>query len=98
MEVSAYRVPTDAPEADGTIQWDHTTLVLVELEAGGERGLGFSYSSEATARLLGGMLAHLAKDQAALAPAALQGRLDRAVRNVGRPGIASHAISAIDVA
>jgi hypothetical protein len=27
---SAFRVPTDASEADGTFNWDHTTLVVAE--------------------------------------------------------------------
>jgi len=98
VEVSAYRVPTDAPEADGTIERDHTTLVLVELSAAGERGLGFTYSTEATARLIREMLADLARGRSALEPTRLRSALDRAVRNAGRPGIASHAISAVDVA
>ena len=42
LSVSAYRVPTDAPESDGTLQWDSTTMVLVELEAGDETGLGYT--------------------------------------------------------
>ena len=29
VEVIAYTVPTDAPEADGTISWDSTTMVVV---------------------------------------------------------------------
>src|SRR5436305_13333183 len=33
--VSAYQVPTDKPESDGTLAWDSTTLVLVEITAGG---------------------------------------------------------------
>jgi len=33
VAVSAYTVPTDAPEADGTFHWDTTTLVLVLNEA-----------------------------------------------------------------
>ena len=33
VDVSAYTVPTDAPEADGTWAWDKTTLVLVEVTA-----------------------------------------------------------------
>ena len=39
LRVAAYRVPTDAPEADGTFAWDATTLVLVELDDGHWRGL-----------------------------------------------------------
>jgi hypothetical protein len=35
LEVSAYSIPTDAPEADGTFAWNQTTLVLVEAGAAG---------------------------------------------------------------
>ena len=31
VDVSAYTIPTDYPESDGTIAWNKTTLVLVEL-------------------------------------------------------------------
>jgi L-alanine-DL-glutamate epimerase-like enolase superfamily enzyme len=48
LTVSAYTVPTDLPESDGTYAWDSTTLVLI--------------------------------------------------RNLGRPGIASMAIAAVDAA
>jgi hypothetical protein len=40
IEARAYRVPTDAPEADGTFAWDGTTMVIAEVMAGGHRGLG----------------------------------------------------------
>ena len=33
VEVGAYTVPTDLPEADGTMAWDSTTMMLVELRA-----------------------------------------------------------------
>ena len=36
LKVSAYKIPTDIPESDGTIEWDSTTLVLVEVNAGGK--------------------------------------------------------------
>jgi hypothetical protein len=32
--VGAYRIATDAPESDGTIAWDATTIVVVEVLAG----------------------------------------------------------------
>ena len=35
LDVSAYEVPTDEPESDGTLEWDSTTLVVVEAHAGG---------------------------------------------------------------
>ncbi len=28
IAVSCYRIPTDGPESDGTLEWDHTELVL----------------------------------------------------------------------
>lgn len=53
LEVSAYRIPTEQPEADGTIQWDSTTIVLVEAIAdSGQRGLGFTYGAAACAPLI----------------------------------------------
>jgi hypothetical protein len=30
IEVSAYTIPTDLPESDGTLEWNDTTLVVVE--------------------------------------------------------------------
>ena len=44
LEVSAYTVPTDVPESDGTYTWDSTTLVLVEVTAGNVQGLGYTYA------------------------------------------------------
>jgi hypothetical protein len=36
VEAIAYAGPTDRPEVDGTMAWDHTTLVVAEVSAGGE--------------------------------------------------------------
>jgi hypothetical protein len=30
IDVSAYTVPTEAPESDGTLIWNATTIVIVE--------------------------------------------------------------------
>ena len=57
LEVSAYTVPTDFPESDGTYAWEHTTLVLVEATAGGKTGLGYTYADTATAALIRDSLA-----------------------------------------
>jgi hypothetical protein len=35
LDVTVYRVPTDAPESDGTLAWDATTMIVVETEADG---------------------------------------------------------------
>jgi hypothetical protein len=31
VNVSAYTIPTDAPEGDGTLQWESTTLIVCEI-------------------------------------------------------------------
>ena len=36
--VPAYTIPTDEPESDGTLEWDSTTIVVVEAHAGGMTG------------------------------------------------------------
>ena len=35
LEVGAYTIPTDAPEADGTLAWDATTIVVVHAHGAG---------------------------------------------------------------
>ena len=57
VHVSVYTVPTETPESDGTFQWDKTSLVLVEVFAGGKKGLGYSYADAATAQLIDQSLA-----------------------------------------
>ena len=98
LEVRVYRVPTDGPEADGTLEWSESTMVLVRAEAGGKRGLGFSYVNEAAARLIHSRLRREVEGCDPLAVGAVFERMVRAVRNSGRPGIASEAISAVDLA
>src|SRR5438477_40132 len=48
--VSAFTIPTDSPEADGTYEWDSTTIVIVDVTADGRRGLGYTYADVATVR------------------------------------------------
>ncbi|OJV92908.1 MAG: mandelate racemase [Chloroflexi bacterium 54-19] len=98
LSVSAYTVPTDFPEADGTISWQETTLVLVEVTAGNLTGLGYSYADTATAKLIKDKLAGLVTGQDALNVTACYYTMLRAIRNLGRPGIVSMAISAVDTA
>ncbi|HVM46844.1 MAG TPA: enolase C-terminal domain-like protein [Candidatus Acidoferrum sp.] len=98
LEAWAYRVPTDAPESDGTAEWDSTTIVVAELRAGGKTGLGYTYSSPSAAGLIRGKLAQVVRGGAALDVTRLRTAMNRAVRNMGRPGIASAAIAAVDTA
>lgn len=94
--VSVYSVPTDAPESDGTLEWDSTTLVLVEIDASGKHGLGYSYADSSTATLIRDKLAKIVEGRDALDIAGAWQAMVCAIRNLGRPGVASMAISAID--
>jgi L-alanine-DL-glutamate epimerase-like enolase superfamily enzyme len=98
VEARAYCVPTDAPESDGTAEWESTTVVVVELSGGGRKGLGYTYSTPSAAELIRGKLARIVSGVSALEVGRLGTEMSRAVRNMGRPGIASAAISAVDMA
>ncbi|MFF3074608.1 enolase C-terminal domain-like protein [Kitasatospora sp. NPDC057904] len=93
-----YTVPTDAPEADGTIAWDHTTLVLAEAVSGPHTGLGWTYGAPATAVVIRDELAPLLTGRDPHDTAGAQEAMSRAVRNMGRPGLIAGAISAVDLA
>jgi L-alanine-DL-glutamate epimerase-like enolase superfamily enzyme len=93
-----FRIPTDAPEADGTISWDHSTMVLVEASAGGERGLGYTYGAAAAAEVIDNVLAKLVRGKSPLDIPAHWMAMVGAVRNIGWHGIAACAISAVDTA
>jgi L-alanine-DL-glutamate epimerase-like enolase superfamily enzyme len=96
--VSAYEVPTDEPESDGTLEWDSTTIVVVRAHAGHHLGIGYTYAPVAAASLVEEQLAPLTEGADALAPAATWERLARALRNAGRPGIGFCALAAVDTA
>src|SRR6185437_5910048 len=98
LEVRAYRVPTDQPETDGTFAWDATTVIVVRVGAGGAWGLGFSYAAQASAVLIDELLRDVVvgRDPCDVPGAWLE--MVRKIRNVGRPGIASMAIAAVDTA
>jgi L-alanine-DL-glutamate epimerase-like enolase superfamily enzyme len=98
VRVQAYKVPTDRPEADGTIAWDSTTLVVVEVEAGGKVGLGYTYSGACIAGLIRERLAKEITGKDAMSPQAVFAAMQRSVRNLGREGLAATAISAVDTA
>ncbi len=94
----AYRIPTDAPEADGTIAWDSTTMVVVEVDAGDRHGIGYTYDHEAAATLIASTLRESVEGRDAMDVPGAWLAMVRAVRNIGRPGVASTAISAVDAA
>lgn len=98
IAVSVYEVPLDSPESDGTIVWTKTTMVLVELSAGGRAGLGWTYGAAAAAQVIRDVFADRLRGRDAFAIPMLHGELSRALRNIGREGVASTALSAVDVA
>ena len=98
VTAAAYRIPTDAPESDGTLAWNSTTLVVCRLTAGGISGVGYTYADASVAPLVEGVLAPSVEGRDALAVTAAWDAMVAAIRNLGRPGLCSHAIAAVDTA
>src|ERR671936_2057161 len=98
LKVSAYTIPTETPEADGTYEWDSTTIVIVEVTAGGKQGLGYTYADTATAKLIDDKLKEVVVGNDAMSVRATWLGMLRSIRNLGRPGICAMAISAVDTA
>ena len=98
LDVSAFVVPTDFPEADGTLAWDKTTLVVVEATGGGIRSLGYTYADTATALLIRDLLTPVVQGRDVMAVPGTWAAMVHAIRNLGRPGISSMAIAAVDAA
>src|SRR5215469_6575680 len=98
VSAAAYTIPTDLPEADGTYAWKATTLVVVEVAAGGQQGVGYTYANRATAELIRETLTLVVQGCDAMHIPGAWERMIASVRNMGRPGIASMAIAAVDIA
>jgi L-alanine-DL-glutamate epimerase-like enolase superfamily enzyme len=95
---AVYEIPTDAPEADGTLAWEKTTLVVTAARAGGEQGIGFTYAAPAAARVIADTLAAVVTGRDAFDVPAAAEDMARALRNIGRPGVGAMALSAVDIA
>lgn len=98
LDVSAYRIPTDYPESDGTAEWNATTIVLVQARSGSTTGLGFTYGDVASGTLIDSTLRDVVQGRDALRVSAAWEAMVAACRNLGRPGVASMAIAAVDTA
>ena len=98
LDVSVYEIPTDAPESDGTLEWESTTIVVVEAHGGSERGLGYTYTDGSAGALVESKLAPVVRGRNALDVGAAWEAMSAALRNVGRPGLGFMALSAVDVA
>lgn len=98
LRVSAYRIPTDAPESDGTIAWSETGLVVAEVDGGGHTGLGYTYAHPAVGKVIETLLARALEGADVLSPPACLQSMRREARNAGVPGSIGMAMSAVDVA
>jgi L-alanine-DL-glutamate epimerase-like enolase superfamily enzyme len=98
LEVTTYVIPTDGKESDGTFEWDKTTMVLVQARAGDEVGIGYTYANRATAELVREQLEDVVVGREVMDVPGAFARMVHQIRNVGRPGVASMAISAVDSA
>lgn len=98
LRVSAFKIPTASHESDGTYEWDATTIVIVEAQAGDTWGIGYTYADVAAAQLIDSTLKKSISGKDAFAVAEAWDAMVRAIRNLGRPGISSMAIAAVDTA
>jgi L-alanine-DL-glutamate epimerase-like enolase superfamily enzyme len=98
VTASAYTIPTDQPEADGTLAWDATTLVVVRVTASGAVGTGWTYGPPACADLVRDVLADVVVGSDAMSVPGTWSVMVRAARNATRAGQVGYAISAVDVA
>ncbi|HEV2591825.1 MAG TPA: enolase C-terminal domain-like protein [Gaiellaceae bacterium] len=98
LDVSCFTIPTDAPESDGTLEWDSTTIVLVEARQDAVRGLGWTYAPEAAASVVEDKLSDVVRDRDPDDVADTWLECGKQLRNMGRPGIAWCALSAVDIA
>ncbi len=98
IEVKTYTFPTDQPEADGTLAWSDTTMVLVEVRSGDQVGIGYTYAAAACKALIDDVLADAITGRAVMDVSGAWEAMVRQIRNLGRPGLVSCAISAVDTA
>jgi len=98
LEVSAFTIPTDEPESDGTLEWESTTIVVVLAHADGRSGLGYTYADVAASCLIESRLAGVVEGRDAMAVRGAWLAAGAELRNAGRPGLGFMALSAVDLA
>ena len=87
LTATAYTIPTDAPEADGTLSWNDTTLIVVQAHCGGIAGTGWTYGSPVCAALISGVLAEQVIDRSAFDIPGASTAMVKSLRNIGRQGM-----------
>jgi L-alanine-DL-glutamate epimerase-like enolase superfamily enzyme len=98
LECLVFTVPTDQPEADGTLEWSATTMVVVLVRAGGVTGTGWTYAGAGSKAVVEDQLSAVVLGADPMDVPGITEAGIRACRNFGRPGAVSSAISAVDIA
>jgi L-alanine-DL-glutamate epimerase-like enolase superfamily enzyme len=98
VDVSTYTIPTDAPEGDGTLLWDSTTVVVVQVRVGATVGTGWTYGPPAVGAVVASELAPLVVSTDPMDLGGTVAHLHRQARNMTTSGVVGYAISAVDVA
>jgi len=98
LDAAAYTIPTDSPEADGTLAWDKTTMIIARIHAGDQCGIGWTYGAAAVADVIVDVLSPHVLNHNVVDVGGAFDNMVRQIRNVGRPGVGGQAISAVDVA
>lgn len=98
IHVSVFRIPCETPESDATLVWDSTTIIVVEAMGGGAKGLGYAYTGAGAVPLIEAQLIPVVRGRDAMDIPGMWAAMMHAVREQTRPGLATSAISAMDVA
>ncbi|MFU8804097.1 MAG: enolase C-terminal domain-like protein, partial [Bradymonadaceae bacterium] len=98
VQVGVYTMPTSDPESDGTLKWEATTMVVVEVRADSVTGMGYTYSHGAAAQIIEDVLSPCLLGESAMDVGRLWLHMMQSLRNLGHVGLGAAAISAVDVA
>jgi len=98
VRAAAYTVPTAGTEADGTLCWEATTVVVVTARAGDTTGTGWSYGHAGAVSVINDLLAKAVKGCDAMAVPRCHAAMRLITRNDIVPGLIGIGLSAVDVA
>src|SRR5690242_6364612 len=98
LDVAAFTIPTAGPEADGTLTWDSTTMVVVHLSAGDVIGLEYTYADASVAAIIDHVLSKVIVGRDVVDVESCYDAMLTAIRNLGRQGIVATAVAAVDIA
>lgn len=98
LNVEAFRIPTSGPEADGTLDWDTTTMVVVHVVAGDVTGLGYTYADVSVGGVIDHVLSPVVVGRDVVDVESCYDAMLHTIRNLGRQGIVATAVAAVDIA